>query len=323
MAQRIGILTAGGDAPGLNAAIRGFGKAAIQQHGWELIGFRDGMRGLAENRFTELDPAALSGILTTGGTMLGTSRDKVHRMMVDGEPRDMVPTIVENCEKDGIDALVCLGGGGTAKNAKRLMDAGLNVIHLPKTIDNDIVETETSFGFGDGEEPNFPTRVGLTRLAGMTVLNTYVPQGKSVDHPDYEVKKRFLERVRGLILREMEGPFLWVGDLNVAPTDADVTHPENKRGHVCFCHDIQERFARTSEGLKDLLRVFRPDPGEFTFFDYRVKDALTRNIGWRIDHALASPSLALQATDCFVEREPRGWERPSDHTPLVVDFALP
>ena len=144
MAQRIGILTAGGDAPGLNAAIRGFGKAAIQQHGWELIGFRDGMRGLAENRFIELDAAALSGILTTGGTMLGTSRDKVHRMMVDGEPRDMVPTIVENCEKDGIDTLVCLGGGGTAKNAKRLMDAGLNVIHLPKTIDNDIVHTDSS-----------------------------------------------------------------------------------------------------------------------------------------------------------------------------------
>ena len=152
MAQRIGILTAGGDAPGLNAAIRGFGKAAIQQHGWELIGFRDGMRGLAENRFTELDAAALSGILTTGGTMLGTSRDKVHRMMVDGEPRDMVPTIVENCEKDGIDALVCLGGGGTAKNAKRLMDAGLNVIHLPKTIDNDIVHTDSSFGFATALE---------------------------------------------------------------------------------------------------------------------------------------------------------------------------
>ena len=152
MAQRIGILTAGGDAPGLNTAIQGFGKTAIQQHGWELIGFRDGMRGLAENRFIELDAAALSGILTTGGTMLGTSRDKVHRMMVDGEPRDMVPTIVENCEKDGIDVLVCLGGGGTAKNAKRLMDAGLNVIHLPKTIDNDIVHTDSSFGFATALE---------------------------------------------------------------------------------------------------------------------------------------------------------------------------
>ncbi|AYD89794.1 ATP-dependent 6-phosphofructokinase [Actinomyces sp. 2119] len=152
MTKRIGILTAGGDAPGLNAAIRGLGKATIQEHGWELIGFRDGMRGLAENRFTRLDSSALSGILTTGGTMLGTSRDKVHRMLVDGEVRDMVPTIVENYEKDQLDALVCLGGGGTAKNARRLMDAGLNVVHLPKTIDNDIVHTDTSFGFATALE---------------------------------------------------------------------------------------------------------------------------------------------------------------------------
>lgn len=150
--KRIGILTAGGDAPGLNAAIRGFGKAAIGVHGWELIGFRDGMRGLAENRFVHLDPASLSGILTTGGTFLGTSRDKVHRMVVDGQETDMIPTIVENYEKNGLEALVCLGGGGTAKNAKRLMDAGLNVLHLPKTIDNDIVETDSSFGFATALE---------------------------------------------------------------------------------------------------------------------------------------------------------------------------
>lgn len=150
--KRIGILTAGGDAPGLNAAIRGLGKAAIADYGWRLIGFRDGMRGLAENRFTELDAASLSGILTTGGTLLGTSRDKVHRMVVDGETRDMIPTIVENYAKDELDALVCLGGGGTAKNARRLMDAGLNILHLPKTIDNDIVETDTSFGFATALE---------------------------------------------------------------------------------------------------------------------------------------------------------------------------
>ena len=113
--KRIGILTAGGDAPGLNAAIRGFGKAAIQEHGWRLIGFRDGMRGLAENRFVELDGPSLSGILTTGGTMLGTSRDKVHRMVVDGETRDMIPTIVENYARDELDALVCLGGAGARR----------------------------------------------------------------------------------------------------------------------------------------------------------------------------------------------------------------
>jgi len=152
-AKRVGILTAGGDSPGLNAAIRGFGKTAIAHHGMELFGFRDGVTGLVENRYVELDGKALSGILTIGGTILGTSRDKVHRYSVDGgEPQDMVPVVAENYRELGLDALVMLGGGGTAKNAMRLVDAGLNVIHLPKTIDNDIAETDTTFGFATATE---------------------------------------------------------------------------------------------------------------------------------------------------------------------------
>ena len=151
-AKRVGILTAGGDSPGLNAAIRGFGKTAIGYYGMELIAFRDGIRGLVEDRSFPLDDRALSGILTVGGTILGTSRDKVHKFMIDGEPHDMIPTVVENYERNGLDALVLLGGGGTAKNAKRLADAGLNVITLPKTIDNDIAMTDTSFGFATAME---------------------------------------------------------------------------------------------------------------------------------------------------------------------------
>ena len=150
--RRIGILTAGGDSPGLNAAIRGFGKTAIGHYGMELLGFRDGITGLVTNRHVRLDGSALSGILTIGGTILGTSRDKVHRFDVGGEVRDMVPTVVENCEREGLDALILLGGGGTAKNAKRLMDAGLKVLHLPKTIDNDIAMTDASFGFATAME---------------------------------------------------------------------------------------------------------------------------------------------------------------------------
>ena len=149
--KRIGILTAGGDSPGLNAAIRGFGKAAIG-NGWDILGYRDGIRGLVENRYTPLDTGALSGILTIGGTILGTSRDKVHKMSVDGEVRDMRPQVVENYEKEGLSGLVLLGGGGTAKNAMRLADAGLNVITLPKTIDNDIARTDTTFGFATAME---------------------------------------------------------------------------------------------------------------------------------------------------------------------------
>ncbi|QTE28455.1 ATP-dependent 6-phosphofructokinase [Pengzhenrongella sicca] len=150
--RKVGILTAGGDSPGLNAAIRGFGKTAIGHYGMELIGFRDGITGLVHNRHIPLDGAALSGILTIGGTILGTSRDKVHRIQIDGEVRDMVPAVIENYEKEGLDCLVLLGGGGTAKNALRLQRAGLNVLTLPKTIDNDIAMTDTSFGFATATE---------------------------------------------------------------------------------------------------------------------------------------------------------------------------
>ena len=179
------------------------------------------------------------------------------------------------------------------------------------------LDVEAAFGFGDGEEPDFPTRVMTLRMGGLTVLNTYVPQGKDIAHPDFQVKKAFLERVRRVVEREMDTPFVWVGDLNVAPTEADVTNPKDKKDHVCFCQEIRDGFERARAGLMDLLRAFHPEPGVYTFFDYRVKDALGRNIGWRIDHALAAPSLARRVTDCFADREPRGWERPSDHTPLV------
>ena len=145
--KRIGILTSGGDSPGLNAAIRGVGKAALGFHGMELVGFRDGFRGLAEDNRMKLEKNALAGILTVGGTILGTSRDKPHRMKVDGRTRDMTDTIVENYEKHELDALVCLGGGGTQKNALRLAQKGLHVLTLPKTIDNDVAMTDATFGF--------------------------------------------------------------------------------------------------------------------------------------------------------------------------------
>jgi len=143
----VGILTAGGDSPGLNAAIRAVGKAALGFYGMEFVGFRDGFRGLAEDRRMRLDKTTLAGILTVGGTILGTSRDKPHRMQIDGHARDMTQTIVRNYHKNKLDALVCLGGGGTQKNALRLAQLGLNVITLPKTIDNDVAMTDATFGF--------------------------------------------------------------------------------------------------------------------------------------------------------------------------------
>jgi ATP-dependent phosphofructokinase / diphosphate-dependent phosphofructokinase len=147
MGKFVGILTSGGDCPGLNAAIRGVGKAALGFYSMQVIGFRDGFRGFMENRTMDLDGDMLSGILTQGGTILGTSRDKPHRMPVGGKVIDVTNVIVDNYHKHHLDVLVCLGGGGTQKNAYRLVQQGLNLITLPKTIDNDVSLTDVTFGF--------------------------------------------------------------------------------------------------------------------------------------------------------------------------------
>lgn len=146
--KRIGILTAGGDSPGLNAAIRAVGKAAVGEYGWELIGFRDGFLGMIEDRFVKLDKRGLVGMLTLGGTVLGTSRDKPHRMPTeDGGTRDMTSEIVKTYRRHKLEALVCIGGGGTHKNAARLVEKGLKIVSLPKTIDNDVACTDDTIGF--------------------------------------------------------------------------------------------------------------------------------------------------------------------------------
>lgn len=143
----VGILTAGGDTPGLNAAIRGIGKSAKGLYNMDIIGIKDGFRGLMENRIMYLDRSHLSGILTLGGTILGTSRDKPQKMTIGNQKMDLTEVIVENYNKHHLDVLVCLGGGGTQKHAYHLMQQGLNIITLPKTIDNDIPHTDVSFGF--------------------------------------------------------------------------------------------------------------------------------------------------------------------------------
>jgi len=147
MARHVGILTAGGDSPGLNAAIRGVGKASQGAYGMDVVGFRDGFRGLMQDRTMRLDGAALSDILTRGGTILGASREKPHRMHMGGKVLDMTDVMVNTYRKHHLDVLVCLGGGGTQNNACRLMQKGLNIITLPKTIDNDVAETDTTIGF--------------------------------------------------------------------------------------------------------------------------------------------------------------------------------
>jgi len=146
--RSIGILTSGGDCQGLNAAIRAVAKTAMKSYGMDVVGIMDGFRGLVENRSQRLTDADLSDILTLGGTILGTSRDKPNKMPLGGRTVDMTEQAVENYHRLHLDALVCIGGGGTQKNALHLMQhSDMKIVTLPKTIDNDVWGTDVCFGF--------------------------------------------------------------------------------------------------------------------------------------------------------------------------------
>ncbi len=147
MRKRIGLLTAGGDCPGLNAAIRGVVRAAFHLFDAEIIGIRDGYRGLIEGDYHPMEESQFSNILTRGGTILGTSRTPFSQMRDVGDGTDKVAEMKRNYKAMRLDCLVTLGGNGTHKTANLLAQEGLNVIGLPKTIDNDIAGTDFTFGF--------------------------------------------------------------------------------------------------------------------------------------------------------------------------------
>lgn len=145
--MKIGILTSGGDCPGINATIRGVCKTAIKHYGMEVVGIRNGFQGLLTRETVPLDEAALSGLLTQGGTVLGTSREKPFRRGGLMEGVDKPALIARNVHELALDCVVCIGGGGTQQTAARFAEMGLNVVGVPKTIDNDIWGTDFSFGF--------------------------------------------------------------------------------------------------------------------------------------------------------------------------------
>ena len=152
----VGILTSGGDSPGLNAAIRGVAKAAYNRGDVRIYGIANGFRGLIEGNARLMQPADFDGILTLGGTILGTSREKPYEIdpsIRDTEAGRRKPAAVRaTYEHLGLDCLVVLGGNGTMRTAHQLERNGMNVIGLPKTIDNDIFGTDITFGFQSAVE---------------------------------------------------------------------------------------------------------------------------------------------------------------------------
>ncbi len=180
MAKRIGLLTAGSDCAGMNAAIRGIGKAVSAEKNLELIGFRDGFNGLVEDRTMDLGGGVLSGILTLGGTILGISRNIPQAMPAANGTADLTQNAVDTYKRRKLDALVCIGGKETIKAGLNLSQAGLNVVVLPKAADNDIPGTDKAIGFDTAREiatqaidrlhstANATHRIMIVELAGVS-----------------------------------------------------------------------------------------------------------------------------------------------------------
>lgn len=179
-------------------------------------------------------------------------------------------------------------------------------------------------GFDDGGSPDEP-RFLRAVYRGILVLNTYVPQGREPDSEHFQYKLNWFQRLRAFLERHYspEMPLVWVGDFNVATDDMDVYDPVGLRGHVDFHPDAQAALEEVRRwGFVDVFRQFHPgEPGHFSYWDYRARNPVERGIGWRIDHIWTTPSLAEQATACWIDVEARKGERPSDHTFMVAEFA--
>ena len=144
--MRIGILTSGGDCPGINATIRGVCKTAIKHYGMEVFGIHSGFRGLVDDDIIPLTEDSLSGLLNMGGTILGTSREKPF-VKRNANSLDKPALMLNSIREHELDCIVCIGGNGTQKTAAKLAETGVNVVSIPKTIDNDVWGTDFSFGF--------------------------------------------------------------------------------------------------------------------------------------------------------------------------------
>ncbi|MEE9371185.1 MAG: exodeoxyribonuclease III [Sedimentisphaerales bacterium] len=179
------------------------------------------------------------------------------------------------------------------------------------------------FGFDD--EPKDEARLIKAEINGIAVVNTYVPQGYLAESEKFEYKLNWFNRLLTFFDKNFEpaDPILWVGDFNVAPEPIDVYDPEGLLGHVCYHPDVHKALKMVCQwGFVDVFRMHCKEGGQYTFWDYRLTNSVKRNLGWRLDHIMATEPLAKKCTACYIDKNPRLADRPSDHTPIIAEFDL-
>ncbi|NQT94084.1 MAG: exodeoxyribonuclease III [Lentisphaerae bacterium] len=214
--------------------------------------------------------------------------------------------------------------------ADAFMDCGYHVTFKGQKTYNGVAvvsrttPTAVRFGFDD-DGPTDETRLADVSFGALHIVNTYVPQGREISHEMYPYKLEWFERLKAYFETHFtpRKRVIWLGDLNVAPEAIDVHNAPRQQDHVCHHVAVREAFAETvAWGFTDVFRLHHPEPGQYTFYDFRAANPVEQNKGWRVDHILATRSLVKKCSDSFIDLEPRKGSRPSDHTFLVADFNL-
>ena len=181
--------------------------------------------------------------------------------------------------------------------------------------------TNIEFGFDD--EPKDEARLIKAEINGIVIVNTYVPQGYLPESQKFDYKLNWFDRLLAYFEKNFSptDPVLWVGDFNIAPQPIDLYDPVTLLGHVCFHPEVHKALNEVMQwGFVDVFRIHCKEGGQYTFWDYRLPNSVKRNLGWRLDHIMATQGLAQKSTACYIDKEPRLAERPSDHTPIVAEF---
>ncbi len=181
--------------------------------------------------------------------------------------------------------------------------------------------SNVKFGFDD--EPKDQARLIKAKIDGISIVNTYVPQGYLPESEKFEYKLNWFNRLLTFFDKNFKptDPVLWVGDFNVALQPIDVYDPKGLLGHVCFCPEVTQALNKVVQwGFVDVFRMHCKEAGKYTFWDYRLPSSLKRNLGWRLDYIMATKPMAKKCTACYIDKEPRAVEKPSDHTPIIAEF---
>lgn len=208
-----------------------------------------------------------------------------------------------------------------------LARAGYNVVFCGQKSYNGVAILSKlpieNFRVGFDTAPAEGSRLISAEIAGVPIVNTYIPQGRDIESPMYRYKLEWLRRLGDYFRKHYkpDEPLLWLGDCNIAIEDRDVHSPERLAGSVCFNPELSQYFKEVTDfGFTDLFRTHCDLGGEYTFWDYRVPNGFKRNLGWRIDYIMATSPLVKKCTNCCIDKAPRALEKPSDHTFLIAEF---